>query len=56
MACIKKDDERTHGWADNPKAICPINFFEVGGIINTLCPEQGQIWPSVSTQGQVTPQ
>ena len=25
-------DERTHRRMDNPKPICPINFFEVGGI------------------------
>ena len=36
MLCIKKRDERTDGRMDgrtkNPKAICPPNFFEVGGI------------------------
>ena len=36
MLCIKKRDERTDGWTDgltnNPEAICPSNFFEVGGI------------------------
>ena len=38
VACIKKRDERTHmhartdGRTDNPKPICPVNFFEVGGI------------------------
>ena len=50
MLCIKKRDERTDGrthgrtdaWTDgrtnNPEAICPSNFFEVGGIkkINIL--------------------
>ena len=34
--CIKKRDERTDGRTDgrtnNPEAICPSNFFEVGGI------------------------
>ena len=25
---------RTHALTDAPKAICPINFFKVGGIIN----------------------
>ena len=24
----------THALTDTPKAICPINFFKVGGIIN----------------------
>ena len=36
MLCIKKRDERTDGRKDgrtnNPEAICPSNFFEVGGI------------------------
>ena len=32
MLCIKKHDERTDGWMNNPEAICPSNFFEVGGI------------------------
>ena len=36
MLCIKKRDEWTEGWTDgrtnNPEAICPSNFFEVGGI------------------------
>ena len=38
MLCIKKRDERMDGWTDgqtnNPEAICPSNFFEVGGIIS----------------------
>ena len=38
MLCIKKRDERTDGRTDgrtdNPEAICPSNFFEVGGIKN----------------------
>ena len=34
MLCIKKRDERTDGQRNNPEAICPSNFFEVGGIIN----------------------
>ena len=25
-------DGRTDGWTNNPEAICPSNFFEVGGI------------------------
>ena len=33
MVCIKKRDEWTHRWMDNPKRICSVNFFEVGGII-----------------------
>ena len=40
MLCIKKRDERTDGRTEgrtdgrtnNPEAICPSNFFEVGGI------------------------
>ena len=40
MLCIKKRDERMEGWTDgrtnNPEAICPSNFFEVGGIINCM--------------------
>ena len=32
MLCIKKRGERTDGRTDNPEAICPSNFFEVGGI------------------------
>ena len=43
MLCIKKRDERTDGRTDrrtdgrtnNPEAICPSNFFEVGGIKNS---------------------
>ena len=39
MLCIKKRDERTDGRTDgrtnNPEAICPSNFFEVGGITMT---------------------
>ena len=27
---------RTHALTDAPKAICPINFFKVGGIIKQL--------------------
>ena len=40
MLCIKKRDERTDGRTDgrtnNPEAICPSNFFEVGGIMKKL--------------------
>ena len=40
MLCIKKRDERTDGRTDgrtnNPEAICPSNFFEVGGIQSAL--------------------
>ena len=39
MLCIKKRDEWTDGRKDgrtnNPEAICPSDFFEVGGIINS---------------------
>ena len=35
MLCIKKRDERTDGRTNNPEAICPSNFFEVGGIKNS---------------------
>ena len=47
MLCIKKRDERTDGRTEgrtdgrtdgrtnNPEAICPSNFFEVGGIKRT---------------------
>ena len=41
MLCIKKRDERTDGRTDNPEAICPSNFFEVGGIMtNSADPDQ----------------
>ena len=30
---VKKKLVRTHGHTDKPKAICPTNFFKVGGII-----------------------
>ena len=40
MLCIKKRDERMDGRKDgrtnNPEAICPSNFFEVGGIKRAL--------------------
>ena len=44
MLCIKKRDERTDGRTEgrtdgrtnNPEAICPSNFFEVGGIKTKL--------------------
>ena len=44
MLCIKKRDERTDerkdgrtdGRTNNPEAICPSNFFEVGGIMKPL--------------------
>ena len=32
MVCIKKRDERMDVRTNNPAAICPSNFFEVGGI------------------------
>ena len=35
----ERTDTRTEGWTDGrtdkPKAICPFNFFKVGGIKNT---------------------
>ena len=31
--CILINFERTHGWTDKPKAICPFNFSKVEGII-----------------------
>ena len=44
MLCIKKRDERTDGRTDgrtnNPEAICPSNFFEVGGIKMFLLKEK----------------
>ena len=42
MLCIKKRNGRTHGWdgtdarTNVPEAICPSNFFEVGGIISPV--------------------
>ena len=33
MLCIKKRDERMDGRTNNPEAINPSSFFEVGGII-----------------------
>ena len=44
MLCIKKRDERMDrqtdgrmdGRTNNPEAICPSNFFEVGGIKTLL--------------------
>ena len=48
MLCIKKRDERTDGRTEgrtdgrtnNPEAICPSNFFEVGGIIRFISPSK----------------
>ena len=31
--CILINFERTHGWTDEPKAICIFNFSQIGGII-----------------------
>ena len=31
MLCIKKRYARTHGRTNEPEAICPSNFCEVGG-------------------------
>ena len=36
MLCIKKRDGRTDGRTNNPEAICPSNFFEVGGIRRSI--------------------
>ena len=33
---VKKKVVRTHGHTDKPKAICPTNFFKVGGINRTV--------------------
>ena len=35
MLCIKKHNGQTDGHTNVPEAICPSNFFEVGGIMNT---------------------
>ena len=43
MLCIKERDEQTDGRTegqtdgrtDDPEAICPSNFFEVGGIMRS---------------------
>ena len=47
MLCIKKRDERTN----NPEAICPSNFFEVGGIIKKrpcyACCQHTQIYQTL---------
>ena len=32
---VKKKVVRTQGHTDKPKAICPTNFFKVGGIKNS---------------------
>ena len=31
----RRTDRQTDGQTDRPKPICPLNFFEVGGIKNT---------------------
>ena len=46
MACIKKFLEWTRRRMDNPKPICPSNFFEIGGIM-ILC-----VWTEMSGQDQ----
>ena len=35
LKCVRTDD-RMEGWTYKPKAICPFNFSNVGGIINEL--------------------
>ena len=43
LACTVLDERRT----DNPKPICPVNFFKVGGItIPKLSPNTHLIWTS----------
>ena len=32
MLCIKKRDKQKDKWTNTPEAICPSNFFKVGGI------------------------
>ena len=44
MLCIKKRDERTDGRTNNPEAICPSNFFEVGGIKMKFKSKGGGSW------------
>ena len=48
MLCIKKRDERTEGPTDgrtnNPEAICPSNFFEVGGIKSSFLNGMKILW------------
>ena len=47
MLCIKKRDERTDGRTNNPEAICPSNFFEVGGIkSNSVIISEEQLYNS----------
>ena len=41
MLCIKKRDERTDGRTNNSEAICPSNFFEVGGI------KRARVFPTI---------
>ena len=43
MLCIEKRDERTDGRTNNPEAICPSNFFEVGGIKSVSDSEEGAL-------------
>ena len=36
MLCIKKLNEQTDERMNTPEAICPSNFFEVGGITKVI--------------------
>ena len=49
MLCIKKRNRQTHGRTDArtnvPEAICPSNFFEVGGITSQGIVRVKQIKP-----------
>ena len=52
---------RTHAPTHAPKAICPINFFKVGGIMKELeCLQDSPNYKStgnfLDAQGQLTPQ
>ena len=37
MHGFRRTDGRTYGRTDNQKPICPVNFFEVGGIMTLIC-------------------
>ena len=52
MLCIKKRNAQTDGWTNNPEAICPANFFEVGGIKKL---EMCQYKTDAPTQGHPHP-
>ena len=54
MLCIKKCDEQTDGGTNNPEAICPSNFFEVGGIKKNLIKSYRLRWLQMLTSGWKT--